>query len=330
MEDIFGAFAGWFIHFLGITHGSSLSKAAHFFIEDGLKIFLMLYFIIFIISMLRKQVAPEKLREYVSGSNRAMAYFFAVCLGVFIPFCSCSAVPLFLGFVGAGIPLGICMAFLLSTALVSEIGAVLLLGLVGPEITALYVGVGMVIAYVGGYLADELDFKKSLRPGAVLFDENHYCNGHEHNHEHCACGHDVREQMSTLSYAHHFSVQTIKETWAYILVGVLLGAIIQGYVPDDFLVRLTRAANPWSVPLASVVGAFLYAPHGAVIPIFDSLLQKGVPLGTAMVVLMSTVVISFPEFAMIKKILSFKIIGLMLVYLLISFNIVGYLLNALY
>ena len=327
MHHIFEEFIHTIIHLLGMDSGTPLGKAVYFFIEEGIEIFVMLYFVIFLISLIRKHISPLKLREYVGGKNRSAAYLLAAVIGAFIPFCSCSAVPLFIGFVGAGIPLGVCMAFILASAVISEIGVFLIMGLAGWQVALIYAGVGIGIAYLGGLLADRMGLKKDLKPGAVMFEEAHHCNGHEHNHEHCACGHETREDMGTIYYAHHFAVQTIKDTWYYILIGVVLGACVQGFVPDDVMFELTNADNPLAVPFASVAGVLMYAPHGAVIPIFDALLQKGVPLGAAIVVLMSTVAISFPEFALLKKVMSFRLIAMMLVYLLLAFNFVGYLLN---
>jgi len=327
MHDIFEPAADLLMRLLGIDEASSLGKAFHFLFNDGLEIFVMLYFVIFLISVVRKHINPLKLRDYIGGKNRLTAYVAAAALGCPSPFCSCSGIPMFLGFVGAGVPLGVCAAFLLAAATVNEIGMVLLISVAGIKITVLYVGIGMVIAVIGGYLVDRFNLKKGLRSGAVLFEETHHCNGHEHNHEHCDCGHEIREQMSTWHYAHHFAVQSIKETWVYILCGVILGAVVQGFVPDDVLLKVTRAENWWSVPVASVAGALLYAPHGAVIPIFGVLLQKGVPLGTAMTILMSTAAISLPALAMLKKVLSFKMLLWLIVYMLVAFNIAGFTLN---
>lgn len=326
MFSLFSKFAEWSVAKMGLETGSDLANAVIFFIDDTLKIFALLYLIIFVISLFRKQLSPEKIRAYIQGKPRWLAYSLAVILGIVTPFCTCSSVPLFIGFVEVGIPFGVTMAFLISSPLVSEIAAVLLVGTSGLEIAAVYVLTGSIIAMFGGYLADKFNL------GIYISEHSQQkvARLEEDSHGHCCCCQKKEGWRSLVSYAHDYAWDTVKETWIYILVGVGLGAAMHGYVPQEFIATYAGADNPWAVPFAAIIGAPLYGSHGGVVPIIDALLQKGVPLGTAMVVLMSVTAISLPEIMMLKKVLKWQMLAIFIAFLLVSFMIVGYLLNFIY
>lgn len=321
MFQIFTWLADWATAKIGLCAQTPLGSAVHFFIEDVTKIFVLIYVLIFVISLFRAQLSPEKVRDYLAGKNRWYGYFLAVFLGIVTPFCSCSSIPLFIGFITAGIPFGITMAFLISSPLVSEIATFMLISMQGAGlgVALVYVASGTVIAVIGGWLADRLHLEKLC----IYQPPTHAAPA-------CACGHQTFTQRAQdlVHYAHSFAWDTIKSLWGYIILGLLVGAAIHGFVPVEILSKYLGADNPWAVPLASVIGAPLYANHAGVIPVIQALLLKGVPLGTALVILMSITAISLPEMMMLKKVLSAKMIGLFLLYLIMSFIAVGYLLNA--
>ncbi len=319
MFSVFTVFADKCTALLGLDAQSPLGSSVHFFIEDITKIFLLIYAIIFIISLFRAQLSPERVKEYLAGKKRWYGYLLAVFLGAITPFCSCSSIPLFIGFITAGVPFGITMAFLISSPLISEIATVLLLGMsgAGPKVALIYVAAGSVIAFFGGLLADKFHLEKYIA-----------CDFSQNLTPVCNCGQTVKEKAAELiKYAHNFAWDTLKSIAVYVLLGLIVGAAIHGYVPSEFLAKYLGPSNPFAVPLASIIGAPIYANHVGVIPIIQALLLKGVPVGTSLVILMSITAISLPEMIMLKKVLSWKMIGIFLVYLIIAFIIVGYLLN---
>lgn len=319
MFNLFTRLADWSVLQLGLDAHTRLGSAVHFFIEDITKIFVLIYALIFVISLFRAQLSPEKVRDYLSGKNRFYGYFLAVFLGIVTPFCSCSSIPLFIGFIAAGIPFGITMAFLISSPLISEIATVLLIGMngAGPLVALVYVLVGTIIAVFGAWLADALHLDRFMTytPSPAAPPK-------------CACKQKLSQKAKELIlYAHRYAIDTLKGISVYIILGLLVGAAIHGYVPVEFLSKYLGADNPWAVPLASVIGAPMYANHVGVIPVIQALLLKGVPVGTALVILMSITAISLPEMMMLKKVLSWKLIGLFIGYLIVAFMAVGYILN---
>jgi hypothetical protein len=318
MFKIFTYFADWCILKMGLDINTNLGASVHFFIEDITKIFLLVYLLIFVISLFRSQISPEKAREYLSGKKRWYGYILATFLGIITPFCSCSSIPLFIGFLSAGIPFGITMAFLISSPLVSEIATVLLIGMEGAglKIAVIYVIIGSVIAVIGGFLADffHLERLSIYKVNIIKIPQSEHTTAKE-------------KIIELIKYAHYFAWDMIKSIGLYIFIGLLIGAIIHGFVPQEFLLKYLGKENLLAVPFAAVIGIPMYANHVGVIPIIQALLLKGVPVGTSLVLLMSITAISLPEMIMLKKVLSWKMIAIFTVYLLISFIIVGYLLN---
>lgn len=319
MFKIFTIFADWCIDLLRLDINTNLGSSIHFFIEDITKIFFLIYVLIFIISLFRSQLSPEKIKNYLSGKNRWHGYFLAVFLGIVTPFCSCSSIPLFIGFITAGIPFGITMAFLISSPLVSEIATILLFGMEGAglKVAAIYVLTGSAIAIIGGWLADKFQLGKlvSYKPA---------------NAAPIPCCNNITTKekvIELLKYSHNFAWDTLKGISLYILIGLIIGAAIHGYVPAEFLAKYLGKSNIFAVPVAAIIGAPIYASHVGVIPIVQALLLKGIPIGTALVALMSITAISLPEMIMLKKVLNWKMIGIFTGYLIVSFIIVGYLLN---
>ena len=368
-------FADFITTGFGLDLNSKLGTSLSFFIEDTIKIFLLIYTMLFIVSLFRKQLSPERIREYLRGKSSWWGYALAVFLGIVTPFCSCSSIPLFIAFLAVGIPFGITMAFLISSPLISEVATALLLITpnAGLKAALTYISIGAIISILGGYLCDKFHLKH-LRIKRVTDEDCQNCDGtkchgrhsheheecccHEHNHTHnedcnhkheevlcdcghhheeieCGCGHHHShnhhhhniETQSTVAYAFDYANTTIKEIWIYVLIGLAVGAIMHGYVPQDMFIKYLGAENPFAVPIAALAGIPIYANHDSVLPIVQVLLMKGVPLGTTLVMLMSITAISLPEMIMLHKVLSWRMLGIFVAYLFVSFIIVGYLMN---
>lgn len=318
MFELINKFADWATSSVGIDLNSRLGSSVSFFIEDTIKIFLLIYVMLFIVALFRKQLAPEKIKQYLSGKNKFFAYFLAVLLGIVTPFCSCSSIPIFITFIAAGLPFGICMAFLVSSPLISEVAAVLLLATPEAGLKACigYISAGAVIAVIGGYLCDKFNLVRFVK-----HENNSHCHCHDEHH-------GIKEQIqSTIQYAASYAFSTVKGIWIYVILGLGVGALMHGYIPEEFFVKYLGAENIFAVPLAAIAGIPIYANHNSVLPIIQVFLMKGVPLGTTLVLLMSITAISLPELIMLNKVLNWKILGLFITYLIISFIIVGYLLN---
>lgn len=304
---------------IGLDINSKLGSTVSFFLEDTVKIFLLIYVMLFVVSLFRAQLSPEKIKTYLQGKSSFIGYLLAVFLGVVTPFCSCSSIPLFIGFIAAGIPFGMAMTFIIASPLISEVAAVLLLITPNAGVVAalLYIIAGAVISILGGYLCDKLGLEK-------LRNKNKY-DEHEHEHHH---HNDLKEEVKSLiHYAHDYASDTVKEIAPYVVIGLVIGALMHGFVPEEFFVKFLGAENPFAVLIAAFAGIPIYANHDSVLPIVQVLLMKGVPLGTTLVMLMSITAISLPEMIMLHKVLSWKMLGLFTSYLFVSFIIVGYFLN---
>lgn len=319
MLDFINYFANFITVKMGLSLETHLGGAISFFIEDFFKIFLLIYLTLFIVSLFRYQLAPEKIREYLSGKNSFIGYILAVILGAVTPFCSCSSIPLFLGFVAAGAPFGITMAFLISSPLISEVAIFLLLitPQAGWKVAAAYIIVGAIISILGGWLCD------------VLHLEHYVKEVDKPEQNCCCCKSSAKEKIkATIVYANHYALDTIKEIGLYVILGLLVGAFMHGYIPHEMFIKYLGRENIFAVPLAAIIGIPIYANHNSVLPIVQVLLEKGVPVGTTLVMLMSITAISLPELIMLNKVLRWKILAMFVGFLLISFIFVGYLLNA--
>lgn len=302
---------------MGLSLQTKLGTAVSFFIEDFFKIFLLIYITLFVVSLFRYQLAPEKIKDYLSGKHSFLGYILAVILGTVTPFCSCSSIPLFLGFTAAGLPFGTTMAFLISSPLISEVAILLLLITphAGWKVALVYIVVGAVISVLGGWLCDKFHLEKYLKE----IDEPAK-NG-------CCCG-SVKEKIkSTIVYANSYASETVREIALYVILGLIIGAFMHGYIPHELFVKYLGKDNFFAVPMAAIIGIPIYANHNSVLPIVQVLLMKGVPVGTTLVMLMSITAISLPELIMLNRVLKWKILAMFVGFLLISFVFVGYLLN---
>lgn len=293
-----------------VTH---LAEAVHFFVEDTTKIFFLLSTLMLIVGFLRSWVSPEKVRHWLDGKPKILAYFLAVILGAITPFCSCSSIPLFIAFLSSGIPLGVTMAFLITSPMVNEVAAILFGEAMGWNFTVSYVGVGMVIGMVGGALIDFLKLDKWVEP--FVFQVT-------------APTDDLDEPQLTIkkrfNHAWDETADILKRVWLYVLLGVGVGAGIHGFVPQEWFIVHAGADNLFAVPIAVLMAVPLYSNVTGVIPVAEVLIAKGLPVGTTLAFIMSTVAISLPELVILRKVLKFKMLVFFVAYLAFAFIIVGY------
>lgn len=331
MLDFLATFGNYVVTKAGIDINTRLGVSLSFFIEDTIKIFLLIYVMIFVVSLFRAQLSAEKIKQYLSGKSRWIGYILAVLLGTVTPFCSCSSIPLFLAFIAAGIPFGVTMAFLISSPLISEVAAVLLLitpqaGLKGALV---YVLTGAVIAIIGGYLCDKYKLEKYIKEEQKEQNKKCCCNKAEEKHEegHHHNSFEKNQDENLLIYAFKYAFDTVKSIWVYVLIGLGIGAFMHGYIPQEMFVKYLGKENPFAVVFAAFAGIPIYANHDSVLPIVQVLLIKGVSIGTTLVMLMSITAISLPEMIMLNKVLKWKMIGIFTLYLFVAFIAVGYLMN---
>lgn len=309
---------------MGLSPGQHLAEALNFFIYDTLKIFFLLIVMIYLIGLVRVSLPVERVRAYLAGKHRLIGYVLGSIFGAITPFCSCSSIPVFLGFTSAGIPLGMTMAFLLTSPLINEIAVILLLSLVGWKITLLYVLIGLGVGIVGGLFLDAIKAERMLQGFArEVYEEGQHAQIEA-----------AEKKRITMKDRHQFAKRELTEVfgriWIWVIVGVGVGAALHGFVPDTWFEAHLGSGQWWSVPVATVIGIPLYSNATAIIPIMESLIVKGLPLGTTLAFCMSTVAASFPEFVMLKQVMQWRLLTIVFLMLLIAFTIVGWALNAIY
>ncbi|MHB8903555.1 MAG: permease, partial [Patescibacteria group bacterium] len=289
----------------------------NFFIFDTLKIFLLLFVIIFAVSYIRTYLPPEKVRLFLAKKSKLTAHTLAALLGIITPFCSCSAVPLFLGFVEAGVPLGVTFSFLIASPMINEIALVLLFGLFGWKIALLYILSGLLIAIISGLIIGRMKVEHLVADFVwqnKLTDKNFT--------------ETKKSQKERAVYALNYALDIIKKVWLYILIGVGLGAWIHGYVPADFLARYAGADKWYAVPLAVLIGIPLYSNAAGVIPLVSALTEKGVAMGTTLAFMMAVTALSLPEFMILKKVMKTKLIVIFASVVGLGIIFTGYLFNS--
>lgn len=300
---------------LNILPESSLGQALNFFIYDTIKILILLSAIIFVISIIRTYLPPEKTKKFLSRQKfPILNNFIAALIGIITPFCSCSAVPLFIGFVQAGVPLGATFSFLISSPMVNEVALVLLWGLFGWKIAAIYIVSGVIIATLAGYILGKMKLEKWVEPFVFKLKS----------------GRSI-EQKLTQKDRYEFAVGYVREivgkVWIYIVIGVGIGAAMHGYVPNDFLLRIAGPNNLFAVPLAVLIGIPLYSNAAGTIPIVSVLIDKGMAMGTALAFMMAVTALSLPEFIILRKVLKTKLIVTYAAIVGVGIIFTGYLFN---
>jgi len=292
-----------------------MNDAINFFIYDSTKILILLLVIIFAVSIIRSFLPPEKIRNIVSKQNKYVGFVLAALLGTVTPFCSCSAIPLFLGFIEAGVPLGVTFSFLVSSPMVNEVAVVLLLGMFGWKIALLYIVSGLIIAIVSGLIISSLKVE-SLLDSSVLGLGKKYI--------------DIDTSQTwkeRFIYARDYTLDIIKRVWLYVIIGVGIGAWIHGYVPADFLAQYAGADKWYAVPLAVLICIPLYSNAAGVIPLVSALTEKGVAMGTVLAFMMAVTALSLPEFLILKKVMKSKLILIFAVIVGTGIIVTGYLFN---
>ena len=307
----------------GIEATSELGASIQFFFYDAAKILLLLVAMVYVIAWIRASLNVERVRDFLSAKRKGIGYLFGSGFGAITPFCSCSSIPLFLGFTTARIPIGITMAFLITSPLINEVAIVLLWGLLGWKFTVLYVSVGMLAGMLGGYFMDSIKAERWLQPFLKKAIEN--APG-----VHNQLGVSASEKMN-IKQRHEFAfsetLMIVKRVWIWVIIGVGLGAALHGFVPETFFTQHLGAGEWWSVPLSVLIGIPLYSNVTGVIPIMESLIMKGLPIGTTLAFCMSTVAASLPEVLMLKQVMQWKLLAAFLGYLLAIFTLVGWLFN---
>lgn len=301
------------VDMLGLT--GRVNDALNFFIYDSVKILFLLITIIFVVSYLRTHFNTEYVRAHLQGKSEFYGNVLAAVFGIITPFCSCSAIPLFLGFIQARIPLGVTFSFLISSPMNNEVAIALLFGLFGWKITAIYIGFGLLVAILGGFVIGKMGLEKY-----ILLDVKPM----EAELEDVVINLTQKERIKE---AWSYTFDIFKQIWLYVFIGVGIGALIHGYVPADFITKYAGGENWYGVPLAVIMGIPMYSNAAGVMPLVEVLTQKGMLLGTALSFMMAITALSLPEAMILKKILHLKLICIF--FGIVGFGIIciGYLFN---
>lgn len=299
---------------LKLQPGSHLGEALNFFIYDTIKIFLLLTTIIFVVAIIRSSFPPERTKRILSHNREYIGNVMAALLGIVTPFCSCSAVPLFIGFVESGVPLGVTFSFLVSSPMVNEVALIMLWGMFGWKIALIYIGTGLMVAIVSGMVIGRLKMEKYVQDYVWEMQ----------------VGQQEIEELTfrdKLVYARDYTRDLLKKIWPYVVIGVGLGAFIHGYVPQDFLAKWAGRDNPFAVPIAVALGVPLYSNAAGVIPIVSALTQKGMAIGTVLAFMMAVTALSLPEAIILSNVLKRRLLLTFFGIVATAIVFVGYLFN---
>jgi len=311
-------FAAWFTYsLLPLTRGSHLASAVEFFVYESPKVLLLLTLIVFGVGIVRSFFTPERTRRILSGRRESAGNVLGALLGIVTPFCSCSAVPLFIGFVATGVPLGVTFSFLISAPMVNEVALVLLFGLFGWKVAGLYLVTGLVIAIVAGWIIGQLRMEKHVEDWVYATK-----TGEAGAAENLDWPARIRAGWDAVK-------DIIGRVWAYVLLGIAVGAGIHGYVPENFMASIMGKDAWWSVPLAVLLGVPMYSNAAGIIPIVQALLGKGAALGTVLAFMMSVIALSLPEAIILRKVLKPRLIATFFGVVALGILLVGYLFNLL-
>ncbi|PKL89512.1 MAG: hypothetical protein CVV23_04670 [Ignavibacteriae bacterium HGW-Ignavibacteriae-2] len=293
-----------------------MTNAIHFFVYEVPKVMMLLVLIVFVVGIVRTYFSPEKTRKILGGKSLIVGNISAGLLGIVTPFCSCSAIPLFIGFVQAGVPLGVTFSFLIAAPMINEVALVLLLGLFGWEIALIYISTGLVIAISSGFVIGKLKLEKFVEGWVYELQQT-----------------QIESEETKLSLSNRFDMgfEAVKEivgkVWIYIVLGIAVGAAIHGYVPENFMAGLMGAEAWWSVPLSVLLGIPMYSNAAGVIPIVQALLEKGASLGTVLAFMMSVIGLSLPETIILRKVLKMPLIFSFVAVVAVGIILVGYIFN---
>ncbi len=300
---------------MGLTPGTHLGEAIDFFIYDTIKIFLVLTTIIFVVAVIRSHFTPERTRRLLSHRAEYIGNVLAALLGIVTPFCSCSAVPLFIGFVESGIPLGVTFSFLVSSPMVNEVALILLWGLFGWKIALIYIATGVAVAIAAGIVIGRLKLERYVQDYVYSVK----------------VGEGFEQRMNwpeRLRYARDYTVTLLKKIWPYVIVGIGIGGFIHGYAPEGFLLKYAGPGNPFGVIVAVLIGVPLYSNAAGVIPIVQALMEKGMAMGTVLAFMMAVTALSLPEAIILKNVLKMRLLLTFFGIVALAIIGVGYLFNA--
>jgi len=310
---------------LGLEIVSHLGSSLHFFLYDVPKVLTLLVVISFIVGTFQSFLEPERVRSLLEGKRTFAGNVMAAMVGIVTPFCSCSAIPLFIGFLEAGVPLGVTFSYLMAAPMVNEVAVILLWGLFGLKVTLLYIGFGVSLAIASGYIIGLLKLERWVEPfiwelqrsrqGIALEDESSL---------ELALTWNQRFEQGRFQ-----SSEIVRSVWLYVVLGIAIGAGIHGYVPTDFIVKYAGVHNPLAVPLAVILGVPLYANIAGVMPITEALVNKGMPMGTVLAFTMAVTALSLPEIVILKKVLRPQLLAVFVGLMTIGIISIGYIFNAL-
>jgi len=312
---MFDALANLIVYeWLGQSSSSHAGAALHFFVMDTTKIFALLVIIIYVMGLFRAMLSPERVREYVRGKPQWLARTLAIILGAVTPFCSCSSVPLFIGFVEAGIPLSVTFSFLIASPMINEVAVVILWGILGWKLTLMYVAAGLTVAYIGGVIMARFkperwveDYVWKIQMGEVSLPEKDKSFAGRHQFAWA----EVRDILTRL--------------WKWVLAGVAVGALFHGYVPENWVTEHLGGKDNWfAVPGAVLLGVPLYSNATGVIPVAEAMLGKGVAIGTTLAFMMSIAALSLPEMIILRKVIRWPALALYASVLAVAFTLVGW------
>lgn len=304
---------------LGMDRSSHLTEAIRFFLFEVPKVLMLLTIIVFVVGIIRSYFSPEKTRKALEGRPLFIGNIMASTLGIVTPFCSCSAIPLFLGFMESGIPLGVTFSFLVAAPMINEVALVLLFGLFGWKTALLYASTGLVIAIFSGWIIGKLNVETFVEPwvyevkvGELKIEERKIL---------------FRERIQA---GYTAVIDIVSKVWIFIVIGIAIGAGIHGYVPENFMASVMGRSAWWSVPLAVVIGVPMYSNAAGIIPIVQALLEKGASLGTTLAFMMAVIGLSLPEMIILKKVLKLPLILIFAGIVALGIMVVGYIFNLVY
>ena len=313
--------ADWLVYTIfNINVGTKLGDALNFFIYDTIKILILLFLITTVMGVVNSYFPVDKIRNFLSRNKLfGLEYLFASTFGAVTPFCSCSSVPLFIGFVKGGIPLGVTFAFLITSPLVNEVAIAMFIGMFGLKATIIYVTSGILLGMVGGFILGKLNLEKHLSPWV----QGILANAEKET--------DFEEEKITfvqrLPEIFREAFGIIKSVFWYIVIGIGLGALMHGFIPTGFFEEYISKDNPFAVPLAVIIGVPMYSNAAGVLPIIQVFVQKGIPIGTAIAFMMAVVGLSIPEATLLKKVMTWKLIAIFFSVITVCIIISGYLFN---
>ena len=311
------SFADWVISIFGLTRDSQLGESLHFFFYDTPKVLMLLIGVVFVMGVIQTFFAPEKTRALLSGKRSGIGNVLAALLGIVTPFCSCSAVPLFIGFLSAGVPLGVTFSFLISAPMVNEVALALLFGMFGWKVAVLYLGLGLAVAIFAGIMIGRLKMEPYLEDWVQKIQAGQLATAPSES-----MGWVERFEAGT----HHIK-EIVGKVWPYVIVGIGLGAGVHGYVPQDFMASFMGPDVWWGVPAAVVLGVPMYTNAAGIIPIVEALIGKGAALGTVLAFMMSVIALSAPEMIILRKALKPQLIAVFAGVVAVGIMLVGFIFN---